>query len=177
MTPNLAPAPRWAHSRNRQPRIRGSPRAYAGNFPRLRNFTPAPPVVAVAANPGERILPSDRLEPLLQHRHYRTTPHVDAGCAVRRRANAMSCTKHFLNLKWEHHHWRPRVTFTETLTHLETDMWARDVYRDHVRCHKQYVCEDCGAIREEASCLCDMKRADQCPPRLDWLEESQRAPK
>lgn len=80
----------------------------------------------------------------------------------------MSCTKHFLNLHWEHHDWRPRVTGFETLTHLETDMWARDVYRDHVRCDKQQVCTTCGKVRREVSCLCDVHRAERCPLLQDF---------
>ena len=87
----------------------------------------------------------------------------------------MSCTKHFLKFTWERHHWQPRVTFTETLTHLETDRWARDVYREHVRCQKEFICKDCGKVREEASCLCDMHRASTCPARLEWLERSKHA--
>lgn len=75
----------------------------------------------------------------------------------------MSCTKHFLNLEWEHHKWRPRVRAFETVTHLETDMWARDVYRDYVRCDKQQICVNCGAIRHEVSCLCDAARGETCP--------------
>ena len=75
---------------------------------------------------------------------------------------AMNCTRHFLNLQWEHHAWRPRVTSFETLTFQEPDMWARAVYRDYVRCDKEEVCDACGQTRRQVSCLCDIKRAERC---------------
>jgi hypothetical protein len=74
----------------------------------------------------------------------------------------MSCTKHFLNLQWEHHTWRPRVTSWEVVTGEETNMWARVMYRDYVRCDKQEVCTECGAVRHEVSCLCDMAKGERC---------------
>lgn len=80
----------------------------------------------------------------------------------------MACTKHFLNFQWQHHSWRPRVTGAETLTHVEADMWARDVYRDYVRCDKQQICLECGEVRHEVSCLCDVRRAETCPLLLEW---------
>ena len=91
--------------------------------------------------------------------------------------DAMSCTKHFLNFKWEHHSWRRRVTSFETLTFKEPDMWARDVYRDYVRCDKEDVCEECGKIRHEVSCLCDMARAERCALRRECIAESAAATK
>lgn len=84
----------------------------------------------------------------------------------------MSCTKHFLNFTWEHHSWRPRVTSSEILTCQETDMWARDVDREYVRCDKQDVCEVCGKTRPEVNCLCDMARGEQCAIRRAWIAES-----
>ena len=77
----------------------------------------------------------------------------------------MSCTRHFLNFQWEHHSWRRRVSSSETLTAPETNMWARVVYRDYVRCDKQDVCEVCGKTRREVSCMCDMERAERCTLR------------
>ena len=74
----------------------------------------------------------------------------------------MSCTKHFLNFHWEHHTWRPRVTSWEVVTGEETNMWARVMYRDYVRCDKQEVCAECGAVRHEVSCLCDMAKGERC---------------
>lgn len=76
--------------------------------------------------------------------------------------SAMACTKHLFNFAWEHHRWRPRVTAFETVAHLETDMWARDVYRDYVRCDKRQVCDVCGAVRREVSCLCSPAQAASC---------------
>lgn len=87
----------------------------------------------------------------------------------------MSCTKRFLNLEWEHHHWRPRVAAAETLQAQEPDMWARTVYRDYVRCDKQDVCEECGAVRREKSCLCEVATAEKCAVYLAWRAESGQA--
>lgn len=84
----------------------------------------------------------------------------------------MSCTKHFLGLQWEHHAWRRRVTATNTVTVLEPDMWARDAYRDYVRCEKEDVCEVCGKTRHQASCVCDPALAEQCQIRRECLAES-----
>ena len=81
----------------------------------------------------------------------------------------MSCTKHFFNLEWQHHHWRPRVTAAEILTVDEPDMWARTVQRDYVRCDKEEVCEECGAVRHQVSCVCDMEVGEACPARLEYF--------
>jgi hypothetical protein len=84
----------------------------------------------------------------------------------------MSCTRHLLNLEWEHHTWRPRVTSFETITRLEPDMWARDVWRDYVRCDKEQVCTECGTVRRAVSCLCDVKRAERCQLRQAYIDEA-----
>jgi hypothetical protein len=89
----------------------------------------------------------------------------------------MSCTKRFLNFQWEHHTWRRRVVSSEILTSQETNMWARVVYRDFVRCDKQDVCEVCGTVRHQVSCFCDMERAKQCPLLSDWTAGSSAATK
>ena len=89
----------------------------------------------------------------------------------------MSCTKRFLNLEWQHHHWRQRVTDAETLTAQEPDMWARTVYRDYVRCDKQQVCDECGAVRHEKSCLCEVAKAQHCAIYLAWRAEPDQAAK
>ena len=81
----------------------------------------------------------------------------------------MSCTKRFLNFEWEHHHWRQEVSGTEMLLAQEPDMWGRTVFRDYVRCDKRQVCDVCGAIRREVSCLCDPERGDRCAIRLEYL--------
>ncbi|MEW6320256.1 MAG: hypothetical protein AB1635_04110 [Acidobacteriota bacterium] len=84
----------------------------------------------------------------------------------------MSCTSRFLRFQWEHHPWRRRVTNSEILTSQETNMWARVVYRDYVRCDTQQICEACGQARPVVSCMCDMERGERCPPRLAWLAET-----
>jgi len=87
----------------------------------------------------------------------------------------MSCTKRFGNLEWQHHHWRPRVVAAETLTAQEPDMWARTVNRDYVRCDKQEVCDECGAVRHEKSCVCEVAHAERCIIYLAWRAEADRA--
>ncbi len=87
----------------------------------------------------------------------------------------MPCTKEVLNFKWQHHHWRPEVTHAEIVTVQEPDMWARTVERDYVRCEKQEVCDECGAVRNQVSCLCDMTKGERCQIRLDYLSQEQKA--
>lgn len=84
----------------------------------------------------------------------------------------MDCTRHFLNLEWEHHSWRPRVFGTESLPTQETNMWGRTVYGTCVRCHKHEVCEVCGKTRAEQSCICDTAVGEQCAIRLEWLDSA-----
>ena len=88
----------------------------------------------------------------------------------------MSCTKRFLNFQWEHHHWRRDVSGTEIITAEEPDMWGRPVFRDHVRCDTRQVCDVCGAVRHERSCLCDPARGDACKIRQERLTQSGHAP-
>lgn len=84
----------------------------------------------------------------------------------------MSCTRQFLNLRWEHHTWRRRVTGSELLTGIETNMWAREVERTYVRCDKAEVCEVCGTIRHQVSCVCDIERGERCALRLESMAEA-----
>jgi hypothetical protein len=84
----------------------------------------------------------------------------------------MSCTKHFANIQWEHHHWRPRVTAVEVAMVEEPDMWARPVYRDYVHCNKEEVCEVCGAVRRQISCMCDREKGERCAPLGQFLERT-----
>lgn len=84
----------------------------------------------------------------------------------------MSCTKHFLTFQWTRHNWRRHVTQTESMTFRETDQWGRRFPSDYVLCHAQYVCEDCGAVREEGECGCDPERAVNCKVRLDLLAKA-----
>jgi hypothetical protein len=87
----------------------------------------------------------------------------------------MICTKRFLNLEWQQHQWRPRVVAAETLTAQEPDMWARTVNRDYVRCDKQEVCDECGAVRHQKSCVCEAAHAERCIIYLAWRAEWDRA--
>ena len=84
----------------------------------------------------------------------------------------MACTKHFLNLEWEHHHWRKRVTFAEKLPARETNMWGRPVNAEFVHCVKHDVCDVCGKTREDINCLCDCEVGERCPIRLEWMNAS-----
>ena len=86
----------------------------------------------------------------------------------------MGCTKHFLGFHWEHHNWRPHVTFAEYAPTRDTNMWGRPVDSEFVRCHKEFVCQECGAVRDFGNCICDKAEGEQCPPRVAWLEEQRR---
>ncbi|MBI2185968.1 MAG: hypothetical protein HYU37_02455 [Acidobacteria bacterium] len=69
----------------------------------------------------------------------------------------------------EHHYWRRRVTAAESLPTQETNMWGRVVYKEAVRCYKEYVCDACGATRGGGSCFCDPAYGDHCAIRLEFL--------
>ncbi len=84
----------------------------------------------------------------------------------------MSCTKQFANMHWQQHHWRTRITGAELVTSEEPDMWARPVYRDYVRCDMEQVCDVCGAVRNQHSCLCDRAKGERCRPLLEYLERT-----
>ena len=88
----------------------------------------------------------------------------------------MSCTRHFLNVRWPHHSWRRRVSAAEILTGTESNMWARDVVHEYVRCDKQDVCDVCGATRRKVSCVCDLTRGEQCTLLREWMAESGQTP-
>lgn len=79
-----------------------------------------------------------------------------------------SCTKSFLGLQWGRHDWRRRVVGFEIRQGVETNMWAREVERDFVRCDAEEVCAKCGAVRHQASCTCDIERGDTCPALVEW---------
>lgn len=78
----------------------------------------------------------------------------------------MSCTTEILGVQLGHHSWRHRVSGTERRLSPETDMWGRVVLSEHVFCHKQDVCEECGATREGSDCTCDPEEAAHCPRLL-----------
>jgi hypothetical protein len=87
----------------------------------------------------------------------------------------MSCHKHFLTFDWERHHWRTRVASAETLTISEMNIWCRVVDKDYVRCDKQRVCEVCGTVGRQWSCVCDMEVAERCALRNACLAEAKPA--
>ena len=87
----------------------------------------------------------------------------------------MSCSKHVLNLHWEHHSWHTRVTLAEDVTAEENSMWGCPVDRTEVRCLKEDVCTVCGAVRSRGACVCDTAKAAQCPVRLAWIDDPQRS--
>ena len=84
----------------------------------------------------------------------------------------MNCTTSFLGMPLGRHRWHREVTHAEIMTAQEPDMWGRPVYRDYVRCDKREVCEVCGEVRRDVSCMCDPSRGDQCAIRLEWLAKS-----
>ena len=81
----------------------------------------------------------------------------------------MSCSRRFLTFRWQHHAWRRRVTATSRASVPVTDMWGRRVDQSNVRCHTEYVCDDCGQIRDAGDCLCDAEKGDRCAVRLAFL--------
>ena len=84
----------------------------------------------------------------------------------------MSCTRHFLNLHWEHHKWRRRVTSTTRASVPVTDMWGRPVTNENVRCHTDYVCDRCGKTRDGGDCLCDAEKGERCAVREAFIASS-----
>lgn len=81
----------------------------------------------------------------------------------------MSCNKHFLGFQWERHTWRTRVSGVEVFTRPATNMWARVVDEDYMRCNKQDVCVVCGKVRRRRSCMCDLERGKHCRLRLETM--------
>jgi hypothetical protein len=85
----------------------------------------------------------------------------------------MSCKKHFLTFQWERHDWRREVTHTAKRSFRENDQWGRKIAAGHVTCHAQYVCRDCGAVRDGEECSCEPARAETCPVRVALLAQEQ----
>lgn len=81
----------------------------------------------------------------------------------------MRCTKQVLGVPVEHHSWRPRVSRMERRSYPVTDMWGRVNAIEQVACHKQEICEVCGATREGAECACDLERGERCKLLLDLI--------
>ena len=84
----------------------------------------------------------------------------------------MTCTRHVLNLHWEHHVWRRRVLSTNRVSTPVTEMWGRPAIEENVRCHTEYVCDRCGETGETAECLCDVAKGERCAIRREFLEAS-----
>jgi hypothetical protein len=85
----------------------------------------------------------------------------------------MSCKKHFLTFQWERHGWTRRVTHTDDRTGGGTDMWSRTIPVEYVTCHVEYVCRNCGAVRDGGECRCDRAKAEACAVRLACLDRAQ----
>jgi hypothetical protein len=51
-------------------------------------------------------------------------------------------------------------------------MWARGVTEENVSCHAEYVCRQCGTVRDGEDCLCDKKRGASCVVRLEHLAKT-----
>ncbi len=83
----------------------------------------------------------------------------------------MTCSRHFLNLQWEHHSWAPQVSFAEKVATQETNMWGRVVHGESVRCHKHEACEVCGKTGKDVSCICDTTHAEHCAILQAWINE------
>ena len=83
--------------------------------------------------------------------------------------DVMSCTRHFLNVHWQHHKWQRVVVGTEYVPTREVNMWSRPVDGQAVRCDVAYVGRTCGKTLRNESCICDCAVGEQCPPRLDYL--------
>ena len=81
----------------------------------------------------------------------------------------MGCTTHFLNVKWEHHAWRPEISSTDDVTMHETNSFGRVVNTEAVRCRKHQVCEGCGVSTADVDCICDKEYGEQCAPRLAYM--------
>jgi hypothetical protein len=81
----------------------------------------------------------------------------------------MSCSKHFLGFNWRHHDWHRHVTYGTVVDTVLTDMWGREVHADHVVCHTEYVCGDCGKVKVDRECTCERECGDRCAIRLDWI--------
>jgi hypothetical protein len=84
----------------------------------------------------------------------------------------MSCNKHVMGIHWQHHTWRPRVTFAEVITSPDANMWGRTVEREYVRCDKREVCSECGTVGREWSCICDVAEGEECLLRQDWIRDN-----
>jgi hypothetical protein len=82
-----------------------------------------------------------------------------------------SCTRNVLGFALQQHAWNRQVTNSELLEVPATDQWGRRFDESHVMCHIQYVCRNCGEIREGSECSCDRDRGDKCPARVASLAD------
>jgi len=83
-----------------------------------------------------------------------------------------SCTRNILGLTWKQHAWERQVTNSELLDSPATDQWGRRIELSNVLCHVQYVCRNCGEVRDGGECGCNRERGDKCPVRLASLADS-----
>jgi len=85
--------------------------------------------------------------------------------------SSTTCTRSILGFTWQQHTWDRQVTSSELLEVPVTDQWGRRIAHDHVLCQTQYVCRNCGEVRDSGECGCDRERGDKCPARLASLAE------
>lgn len=85
----------------------------------------------------------------------------------------MSCTKHLLGFRWERHAWRRRVTDTRHVWFKTSDQWGRWTELEQVMCHAEYVCDACGAVRDDGDCGCELAEGERCAIRLAWLRQAE----
>ena len=83
-----------------------------------------------------------------------------------------TCTKHILGFTWQRHAWDRKVTNSELLAAGSTDQWGRRIELANVLCHIQYVCRNCGEVRDGGDCGCNRDRGDKCPARLELLADT-----
>lgn len=83
----------------------------------------------------------------------------------------MACSRHLAMVDWEQHQWQRRVTATEHRWQSDTNMWGQPIFNTHVACHTEYVCQQCGAVRDEGTCICDEEEGARCPARVALLNE------
>ena len=84
----------------------------------------------------------------------------------------MACEKHVLFLTWHQHHWRRGVSWAETFSSRETNMWGRPTEHLSVTCQTHYYCTECGKTKREAFCGCDKEKADRCTIHRAWADSA-----
>ncbi len=86
--------------------------------------------------------------------------------------SSTSCTRNILGFTWQRHAWDRRVATSEILEVPATDQWGRRIELGNVLCRVQFVCRNCGEVRDGGECGCDRARGDKCPARLASLADT-----